>query len=151
MRVRFERVLRVRCEADAKVLQRRRSEPTPLGIGEGLAALSHPKLLLEVGAGCLERIVKTQALLGCALELRVGLRHGEPGVAGELLHRFGKAQAFRLHDEAEDVAVLAGREAVIEALLVVDREGGSLLLVEGRQPLPFTPGALQGHAPGDDG
>jgi hypothetical protein len=47
--------------------------------------------------------------------------------------------------------VLAGGEAVIEALLVVDREGRRLLLIEGRQTFPFAPGALQRHAARDDG
>ena len=55
----------------------------------------------------------------------LGQRH--PGLGGETLDRLRERQAFRLHQEAEDVAVLAGGEAVIEALLVVDEEGRGLL------------------------
>src|SRR5262245_27430012 len=47
--------------------------------------------------------------------------------------------------------MLSARETVIEALLVIDREGRSLLLIERRQTLPFTPGALQRHAARDHG
>ena len=105
---------------------------------------------LEISASRLERIEQAQALFRHALELRVWLRHRQAGVASEPLDRFREAQALGLHDEAENVAVLAGGEAVIEALLVVDREGRRLLLVEGRQPLPFAAGALQRHAARDD-
>src|SRR5689334_16876112 len=42
--------------------------------------------------------------------------------------------------------MLAGREAVIEALLVVDGEGRRLFAIEGRKSLPLATGALQGHA-----
>ena len=40
---------------------------------------------------------------------------------------------------------------MIEALLVVDREGRSLLLAEGRQTFPFAAGALQRDAARDHG
>ena len=64
---------------------------------------------------------------------------GEAGERGELLHRLGKAQALRLHDEVEDVAVLAGGKVEKLALLVVHIEGGGLFGVEGRQAPPFPP------------
>ena len=45
----------------------------------------------------------------------------------------GKLRPFGLHQEGEDVAVLAGGEVVVEALLVVDEERRRLLRVERRQ------------------
>ena len=73
-----------------------------------------------------------------------------PASAGQPLHRLGEGDAFRLHHEGEDVAVLAGREVVVEALLVVDEERRRALLVEGRQPLPFAPRLLAADALADD-
>ena len=49
-------------------------------------------------------------------------RQGEAGHVGQPLHRFREREAFGLHQKRELVAVLAGREVVEEALLVVDEE-----------------------------
>ncbi len=64
-------------------------------------------------------------------------RHRQARHAGEPLDRFREAQALGLHQEGEGVAVLAGREVVEEALLVVDEERRRLLRGEGRQATPF--------------
>src|SRR5262249_59475668 len=121
---RLQRVLRVRCEAHAKGLDGLRREPASLGIGQRLTAFARAELLFEIEGRRLERVIEAEALACGALESRVWLRQWDTRIAGELLHGLGKAQAFRLHDEAEDVTVLAARETVIEALLVVDGEGG---------------------------
>jgi hypothetical protein len=52
--------------------------------------------------------------------------------------------------EADDVAVLAGREIMEEALVVIDEEGRRLLLGEGRQADVFTSLTLELHRPPDD-
>jgi hypothetical protein len=83
--------------------------------------------------------------------LRVGLRQRQAGIVRKPFDRFGEAQALGVHDEAENVAVLSAREAVIEALLVVHREGRSLLLIEGTEADEFAATALQRHATRDDG
>ena len=107
MQCSFERVLRARCEADAELFHGRSGEPAPLGVVERLAAIAGGDLRFEISASRLERIEQAQALFRHALELRVWLRHLEAGVAGEPLHGFREAQALGLHDEAENVAVLA--------------------------------------------
>ena len=84
---------------------------------------------------------------GIALLVFVG--HFRQRHAGELrqpLDRFRKRDALGLHDEAENVAVLAGGEIVEEAFLIVDRERGRLLLVEGRQPDELAALLAQLHA-----
>ena len=58
---------------------------------------------------------------------------------------------FRLHDEVDGAALLVAAEAVEEALLVVDREGRCLLVVEGAEACVLgTRAALQRHLPADD-
>ena len=103
----FEHVLRVRCEADAELLHRLGREPAPRGVVERLAAIARAELLFEIDARRLERIVKAQAFFRRALVLRVRLRQRQAGIVREPLDRFGEAQALGVHDEAEDVAVLA--------------------------------------------
>jgi hypothetical protein len=53
--------------------------------------------------------------------------------------------------KADRVAMRAAPEAMIEMLVVVDREARRLLIVEGTAGLPFAPGADQLHAGSDDG
>ena len=77
-----------------------------------------------------------------------GDRHA--GLRGGSLHRLDESEALGLHDEVENVAVLAAGETVIEPLLVVDREGRRLFLLEGREPLELLAGAFQLHAAADD-
>src|SRR6185437_4471557 len=57
-----------------------------------------------------------------------GQRHA--GHRGQPFDRFGEADALGLHQERDDVAVLAGGEVVIKSLLVVDGERRRLLLLE---------------------
>ena len=136
----------MRREADAELLQRHRREPAALGIKKSIATLAGCQRFLEQPRGRFERIEQAELLLVGALILRVGLRHGNASLAREPLNGFREAQALRLHDEGEDIAVLARGEAMIEGLLVVDGEGRRLLFVERRQAFPFATGALQRHA-----
>src|SRR5882757_8799515 len=66
------------------------------------------------------------------------------------LDGLAEADALGLHQEGDDVAVLAGREVVVKTLLVVDRERRRLLLLKRRQAFPLPPRLLQLHAPADD-
>ena len=66
------------------------------------------------------------------------------------LDGFGKRDALGLHQERDDVAMLAGRKIVVKSLLVVDGERRRFFLLERRQPLPLPPRLLQLHAPADD-
>src|SRR5262249_55322958 len=71
-------------------------------------------------------------------------------VIGEASGGFGEGEAFRLHDEVEDVALLLATEAVEKALLGVHAEARGLLLVEGAEPHQAPALTLQLHAFGDD-
>src|SRR6476661_6595450 len=77
-----------------------------------------------------------------------GQRHA--GHRGETLDGLGKTDALGLHQERDDVAMLAGGEVVVKTLLVVDRERRRLLLLERRQPLPLPSRLLQLDAPAYD-
>ena len=103
----FQRLLRVLCEADAEFLHRLGREPAPCGIVARFAAIARRELLFEIDARRLKRIVKAQAFLRRALVLRVWLRQRQAGLVRQPLNRFWKAQALGVHDEAENVAVLA--------------------------------------------
>ena len=76
-------------------------------------------------------------------------RHRQARLAGQPLDRLGKAQPLGLHDEADDVAMRAAAEAVEEALVLVDREGGRLLVVERAEAGMLAPAPHQLHPAGD--
>src|SRR5512143_1074762 len=120
----------MRRESDAKLPQRLRLDLAPLGVKQRMPSLGRGERLLEETRRRLESIEKPETLLVDALELRVGLGQRQTRFTRELLDGFGEAQPFRLHDEGEDVAMLARREVVIEALLVIDGEGRRLLAIE---------------------
>ena len=67
--------------------------------------------------------------------------HARP--AGELRQGLGEGQAVALHDEREDVAVLATAEAVPRVADGRHDEAGRLLAMEGAQPLEGGPRLLQ--------
>ena len=77
-------------------------------------------------------------------------RQRHAGHGSQALDGFREADALGLHQKRDDVAVLAGGEVVVKALLVVDRERGRLLLLERRQPLELPPRLLQLDAAAHD-
>jgi hypothetical protein len=72
------------------------------------------------------------------------LGDGDARPAREMPHGFGETQRFFHHQEAIHVAARVTTEAVEEALVLVDVEGGRLLAVEGAQALQRAARALQG-------
>ncbi len=83
-------------------------------------------------------------------------RHGKPGIGGETLHRFRKAQALLLDEEGEDIAARLAAEAMIAALAVVGMEARRLLAMEGAAGPVIALGGLRlapvpGHMPADHG
>ncbi len=98
----LQRGAAVRRKAQAKALDRFRSEATALEIaGAGTAG----ELRLEEGTrGFHDRAEAGAALVALALLGRV-LRDFEPGLAGKTLHRVAEVQAFGLHDEGDGVAM----------------------------------------------
>ena len=90
-----------------------------------------------------------------ALELAVGLGGPLGGklharALGKGPHRLGEAQTVLAHEEAEGVAAHAAAEAVEDAALRIDGEGGGLLGVEGAEALPVLAGALEVHGLADE-
>ncbi len=78
------------------------------------------------------------------------LGHREPEALGHAAHRLGKDQRLRLHDEGEDVAVLAAAEAVVETAFLADRERRGLLDVERTQADRGAPAPSQRDGVGHD-
>ena len=68
--------------------------------------------------------------LGLVAGARVGGGDLHPGLGGELLDRVHERHAARVGQEADRVAMRAAAEAMVEALVVVDREAGGFFLVE---------------------
>src|SRR4029077_4779632 len=95
-----------------------------------LAALCAVQRLLEMAAGGLDRALDRRLTLRLfALPGRLP-RHFEPGLMLQLLDRFGETQIRLLHGEADDIAMHAAAETVIEALVLDDAEGRRLFVVE---------------------
>src|SRR3546814_13556238 len=86
---------------------------------------------------------------GLLAVLRAILRHLKASQTGQALDRFREAEALRVHHEVDGAAVRAAAEAVEEALVVADREGGRLLVVEGAEPGMLAPALHQLHPRAD--
>ena len=91
---------------------------------------------------------------GCALgafaRLRVGGRDLHAGLGRQFLDRVHEGQAAMVGEEADRVAMRAAAEAMVEMLVVVDREAGRLLVMERAAGLIFAAGADQLDRRGDD-
>ena len=69
-----------------------------------------------------------------------------PEALAERLHGFGEIQLLRFTDERDDVAALPAAEAVVVALVGIDIERRSFLVVKRAQSLEARPARLaQGH------
>src|SRR5262249_13289136 len=78
--------------------------------------------------------------------LRLALaRQSDPDSLRDGPDGFGEAQLVVAHEEPEGVAARATPEAVEDAALRIDGEGGRLLGMEGTGSFPVLPGALQVH------
>ena len=75
---------------------------------------------------------------------RVVVAELDAGPAGQALDRLGEVEVLDLPHEGDDVALRLAAEAVVEALLGVDRERRRLLGVERAQPDPPPAHPLQG-------
>ena len=136
--------------ADAKLQLRRRRNRAVGEIAARLGAVARGQRVGEKFCRQFHHVMQRLAALLVPRGVGRHRRQRHAGHRGEALDRLGERDAFGLHHEVEDVAVLAGGEVVIKSLLVVDREGRRLLLLERRQPLPLLPRLLQLHAPAHD-
>ena len=130
LEVRQQAVARIRREAQAEIVDGRVLEAAAAQIVQALPADRQAQLLLEPARGLFDDLLQRRDALGALALDRRGARHRQVDLARQLLDRLGKRQALGLHDEAHGIALLVAAEAVEEALLVVDREGRRLLVVE---------------------
>src|SRR5690606_33407264 len=82
-------------------------------------------------------------LLGLARVAWIGGRNFEAGLGRQLPDGVHELQPALIGHPANHIAVRAAAEAMVETLLVVDREAGRLLVMERTTRLPFAPGLLQ--------
>ena len=133
-------------EAQAEARHAVGVQPAALEILQSGPARGGVELLLEPACGLLHQIVQRLAPLVALLVLFRGAGNRHPRLAGQRLHRLREGEVVVAHHEADDVAVRPTSEAMEEALLVVDVEGGRLLIVEGARGLVLAPGADQAQA-----
>ena len=120
--------------------------PPPPEIIQGLP--SHVRLQEDVMERALKALVKVKKRLGLPLFPSLGaalLAHQlHAGFRGKELHRLQEAQMLHLLDKCEHVAGFLAREAMVEAILVIDREGRRLLVSASMEralgPMPPAPG-----------
>ena len=118
-------------------------------IGAGTLAARGPQALgVEAGRQIHHAEQLFAARIGRPGSTVLGQRH--VGLLGQCAHRLGEREAVLAHEEAEGVAAHAAAEAVEDALLGIDHEGGRLLAVEGTEALPVLSGLLQIHEAADD-
>ncbi len=82
---------------------------------------------------------------------RFGVAEGDAGFVCQTLDRSDEVELFLLLNEGDDVAADAAAEAVVEAVLGVDRERGTLFCMERTQGLISTAHALELGVLRDDG
>ena len=136
--------------AQTKLQLRRRRNRAVGEIAARFGAMARGQRVGEEFCGEIHHVVERLAALLVTRGVRRHRRQRHAGHRSEALDGFREADAFGLHQERDDVAVLAGGEVVIKTLLVVDRERGRLLLLERRQPLELPPRLLQLDAPAHD-
>ena len=108
----------------AQVLARRR------GVGRGAQPLVVP------GRGRLGHLEQAGLALAPLALVALGVAQGDAGPAGQRLDGADEVQLLLLAQERDGVARGLAPEAVVEALLGVDREARRLLGVERAQPAP---------------
>ncbi len=99
------------------------------------------------------RLVESEqpgALIVLRLAVFAFVRYGKAGGIGERDNCVAELQPVGLHDKVDDRAVGAAAEAMVKALLLVDREGGGLLLVKRAQAEMFAAFPDQRDAARDD-
>ncbi len=84
--------------------------------------------------GLLDRVVQLGSTLAILALVLVRVVEGDAGLGSQELDRRHEVELFLLSDEGDGVALGLATEAVIEALLSVDRERGRLLGVERAEP-----------------
>src|SRR5690606_26148560 len=92
-------------------------QATPLQVPARLQSSAPAELRLEKRQRCLEHGEQSRPLILPAIIRIRCAGHWDTGLCRQPFHGFRERQPLGLHQEREDVTVLAGRKAVIEALL----------------------------------
>ena len=132
-----------RSVADAEMLLHRGAHAAIGKVAARLGPLARLQASLEEAGGEVQHLGQPGArLAGLAILLALH-RHRHAGHLRQPLDRFRKAQPLRLAQETENVAVLARREIVIKAFLIIDIERWRLFRPERRQSAPLPALLLQ--------
>ena len=125
--------------AEPKALLHRRAEAAIGEIAARFGADRRLQVRFEQARRHRHNFDQARALLVLSRLRGAQTRHRQAGHVGQPLDRFREGEALGLHQKGERVAVLAGREVVEEALLVVDEERRRLLRAEWREAPPLAP------------
>ncbi len=126
-------VARVGRPAEAEARDRRRIEAAARKIFARFLCARLLELGLEEGAGRLAHVVQRLGARRALAVLGQLVRDLQPGFLGERLDRLAESGAADAHRKADDVAVRAAAEAMIERLVLDHGEGRRLLVVERAQ------------------
>ena len=141
----FEGGAAVRREAKAEAGDGAVVEAAPTQIFQTGMAVGTAQFLLEEGAGHFHSVIERGGALGPFALFRGLDRHFQSGLTRQFFNCLGEAEMVGLHLEGDDVAMSAAAEAMIEALLLVDREAGRLFIVEGTQTHMLPPFSGKPH------
>ena len=141
-----QRVLLIRRIAEPELRLHRRAQPAIRQIAARPRPGAPLQLLLEKLRCEFKNLLQARAALLLPLDLLGDDGQIKPRFARKSLHRLGKRQPLRAHDEVEDVAVLAGGEIEPRHFGVVHEKRRALFRCERRQPLPLPAGLQQLHA-----
>ncbi|SSC71237.1 unnamed protein product [Ciceribacter sp. T2.26MG-112.2] len=134
----LKRVAALRRIAEAEGFDRPPRKPAFAQIGPRPGAARRLQLILEELRRHFHDVLQRGAFLLAPLGLRIGLRHGDTGHVGDLLHRFGKAQPLEIGEKAEMVAGNAATETVVASLAVLAVKARAFFAVE-RAAGPIVP------------
>ena len=140
----------VRREPETETLCRRRIDSAPLQIFAGIRAAEAIELVGVIFGDLRHDVGQRCGSFRLLLGARIGGGDIHAGLGGKLLDRVHERHAAIVGQEADRVAMRAAAEAMVEMLVVVDREARRLFVVEGAAGLPLTPGANQLDARPDD-
>ena len=119
------------------------AETAPFEIIERLSPIRRAQIVKEPALRCLHDVNQTCALLRLFCSDRIGRGDFHTGLCRQLFHRIHKAEPALVSHPADHIAMRAAAKAMVETLLVIDREAWRFLVVKGAARFPFAPGLLQ--------